>query len=33
VGLFDGSAPDVDAEGGPRNFAGFVTGNETPSCV
>ena len=33
VGLFDGSAPDADAEGGPRNFAGFVTGNETPSCV
>ena len=33
VGLFDGSVPDADAEGGPRNFAGFVTGNETPRCV
>jgi hypothetical protein len=33
VGLFDGSVPDADVEGGPRNFAGFVTGNETPSCV
>jgi len=33
VGLFDGSAPDVDADGGPRSFAGFVTGNETPNCI
>jgi serine/threonine-protein kinase len=33
VGLFDGSLPNADAEGGPRNFAGFVTGNETPSCT
>jgi serine/threonine-protein kinase len=33
VGLFDGSVPDADVEGGPRNFAGFVTGNETPECV
>jgi hypothetical protein len=33
VGLFDGSVPNADVEGGPRNFAGFVTGNETPSCV
>jgi serine/threonine-protein kinase len=33
VGLFDGSVPNADVEGGARNFAGFVTGNETPSCV
>ena len=33
VGLFDGSRPNADVEGGARNFAGFVTGNETPSCV
>ena len=33
VGLFDGSVPNADVEGGPRNFAGFVTGNETPSCL
>ena len=32
VGLFDGSVPNADVEGGPRNFAGFVTGNETPQC-
>jgi hypothetical protein len=33
VGLFDGRVPRADVAGGPRNFAGFVTGNETPSCV
>ena len=33
VGLFDGSVPNADVEGGPRNFAGFVAGNETPECV
>ena len=33
VGLFDGSAPEADVDGGPRSFAGFVTGNETPNCV
>ena len=33
VGLFDGSVPNADVAGGPRNFAGFVTGNETPSCA
>jgi serine/threonine-protein kinase len=32
VGLFDGSVPDADVAGGPRNFAGFVAGNETPEC-
>ena len=32
VGLFDGSVPNVDVARGPRNFAGFVTGNETPEC-
>jgi Protein kinase domain len=32
VGLFDGSVPDADVPRGPRNFAGFVTGNETPEC-
>jgi tRNA A-37 threonylcarbamoyl transferase component Bud32 len=33
VGLFDGGAPHADEAGGPRNFAGFVTGNETPQCI
>jgi len=33
VGLFDGDVPNADVEGGPRNFAGFVSGNETPECV
>jgi hypothetical protein len=33
VGLFDGSVPHADEGHGARPFAGFVTGNETPSCV
>jgi hypothetical protein len=33
VGLFDGTVPNADADHGPRAFAGFVTGNETPRCL
>ncbi|HEU0248766.1 MAG TPA: serine/threonine-protein kinase [Gaiellaceae bacterium] len=33
VGLFNGSAPGADESFGERPFAGFVTGNQTPSCV
>jgi hypothetical protein len=32
VGLFDGSTPHSDEDGGARPFAGFVTGDETPHC-
>src|SRR5262245_55556368 len=32
VGLFSGGVPGADRDGGPRNLAGFVAGNETPSC-
>ena len=32
-GLFDGSVSNADVAGGARNFAGFVTANETPGCV
>ena len=33
IGLYDGSTPHADENGGAHPFAGFVTGNETPRCV
>jgi serine/threonine protein kinase len=33
IGLFDGTVPGADEDGGPRAFAGYVTGNETPRCL
>ena len=33
VGLFDGSAPDADVEGGPRNFCGLRHRQRDAECV